>query len=383
MFKKVNNAAKSARKRKQSSSEAGTITIDLFSNIESDTHFTRHHTHAESDDAGAGAEETTTTATSSITSAVVRNKNTKRKLNPNVQSTSRASVHRKPKAGTAASSSSSSSDDDEDGDKKDVGVTYRSAKTSTLIGAGDQLATSTNQMETETDRDAQALFEKSLAVNKELEGQADDRVYRGLNNYTQFIKKRDTAAGNASSGMVRRGPIRAPAHLRATVRWDYQPDICKDYKETGFCGFGDSCKFLHDRSDYKAGWQLEQQEPGARKHGRGGGGDDDDDDGCGDDDTKYEIHSDDEELPFRCFICRQSFTDPVVTKCKHYFCEKCALQNFKKSSRCFICATQTGGVFNPAKELIARMRREGEDGENDEGGPSTTAGPDDDDSDSD
>jgi len=36
----------------------------------------------------------------------------------------------------------------------------------------------------------------------------------------------------------RQGPVRAPAHLRATVRWDYQPDICKDYKETGFCGFG-------------------------------------------------------------------------------------------------------------------------------------------------
>lgn len=57
----------------------------------------------------------------------------------------------------------------------------------------------------------------------------------------------------------RKGPIRAPAHLRATIRWDYQPDICKDYKETGFCGFGDSCKFLHDRSDYKHGWQLERE----------------------------------------------------------------------------------------------------------------------------
>lgn len=95
----------------------------------------------------------------------------------------------------------------------------------------------------------------------------------------------------------RKGPIRAPEHLRATVRWDYQPDICKDYKETGFCGFGgwfethtikisfihlptaiilfdtltiqfsscslrlpsDSCKFLHDRSDYKHGWQIERE----------------------------------------------------------------------------------------------------------------------------
>ena len=57
----------------------------------------------------------------------------------------------------------------------------------------------------------------------------------------------------------RRGPIRAPANLRSTVRWDYQPDVCKDFKETGFCGFGDSCKFMHDRSDYKHGWQLERE----------------------------------------------------------------------------------------------------------------------------
>ncbi len=36
----------------------------------------------------------------------------------------------------------------------------------------------------------------------------------------------------------RKGPLQAPQFLRTTVRWDYQPDICKDYKETGFCGFG-------------------------------------------------------------------------------------------------------------------------------------------------
>ena len=59
--------------------------------------------------------------------------------------------------------------------------------------------------------------------------------------------------------LFRKGPMRAPANLRATTRWDYAPDICKDYKETGFCGFGDSCKFMHDRSDYKFGWQLEKE----------------------------------------------------------------------------------------------------------------------------
>jgi hypothetical protein len=43
------------------------------------------------------------------------------------------------------------------------------------------------------------------------------------------------------------------------VRIDHEPCICKDYKETGFCGFGDSCKFIHDRGDYKMGWQIERE----------------------------------------------------------------------------------------------------------------------------
>jgi hypothetical protein len=55
------------------------------------------------------------------------------------------------------------------------------------------------------------------------------------------------------------GPIRAPAFLRSSCRFDYQPHICKDYKETGFCGYGDNCIYLHDRGDYKSGWQLEKE----------------------------------------------------------------------------------------------------------------------------
>lgn len=33
--------------------------------------------------------------------------------------------------------------------------------------------------------------------------------------------------------------------------------------------------------------------------------------------------NDDDDLPFKCILCRQSFVNPIVTKCKHYFCEKC------------------------------------------------------------
>lgn len=274
-------------------------------------------------------------------STVVR-KHKKLKTNLLVQSTSNPSKKKRVKA--------SDSDDSSDlSDHEAVLVSYKSKRDTGPSGPSDMGATATIEIETEKDRDAQAQFERAQAINKELKGKEDDKIYRGMQNYQQFYEKRDTAQGNASSGMVRKGPIRAPSNLRSTVRWDYQPDICKDYKETGYCGFGDSCKFLHDRSDYKFGWQLE------REMVEGTYGDDDDDP------HKYEIADDSDNLPFKCFICRQSFKDPIVTKCSHYFCEKCALDNYKKSTRCYICNVQTSGVFNPAKEILARMKGEAEE----------------------
>eukprot|EP00967_Tisochrysis_lutea_P010500 scaffold12024_cov22-Tisochrysis_lutea.AAC.1 len=40
--------------------------------------------------------------------------------------------------------------------------------------------------------------------------------------------------------------------------------LCKDYKETGFCSYGDSCKFMHDRGDYKMSWELDRVRIGMR-----------------------------------------------------------------------------------------------------------------------
>uniref|UniRef100_A0A8C4EXI7 Ring finger protein 113A n=1 Tax=Dicentrarchus labrax TaxID=13489 RepID=A0A8C4EXI7_DICLA len=237
----------------------------------------------------------------------------------------------------------SSSESEEDKEDKKITVAYKSTRSAKPEGPEDMGATATYELDTEKDKDAQAIFERSQKIQEELTGKEDDKIYRGINNYQKFIKPKDTTMGNASSGMVRKGPIRAPEHLRATVRWDYQPDICKDYKETGFCGFGDSCKFLHDRSDYKHGWQIERE----LEEGRYGANDDE----------NYEVSSDDEDMPFKCFICRESFKNPIVTKCKHYFCETCALQHYRKSKRCYVCNTQTNGVFNPAKELMAKMEK--------------------------
>ncbi|KAJ0403861.1 hypothetical protein P43SY_004834 [Pythium insidiosum] len=238
--------------------------------------------------------------------------------------------------------------------------------------AGD--ATYESQIDTEKDRDARAILERNLKVNEDGTADAESgKVYRGQAAYKNYIKKNEAQIGmNKYTGT--QGPIRAQTWARSICRFDYQPDICKDYKETGFCGYGDSCKFLHDRGDYKSGWQIEREyEEKERKRQQrlkqgldasaaraAGGGDDDDDD----DDDKYVIHSDEEDEDaggqFACTICREPFRNAVETLCGHFFCEQCALRHFKKSSRCFNCRKQTNGIFQVAEKLRQREREQRE-----------------------
>ncbi|KAF0977389.1 hypothetical protein FDP41_003381 [Naegleria fowleri] len=95
------------------------------------------------------------------------------------------------------------------------------------------------------------------------------------------------------------GPTKVSKHVRVTSRMDYQPDICKDYYETGFCGYGDNCKFAH---------------------------------------------------PFK---------DPIVTLCGHYFCSKCAIDRYNggKEPHCACCGQNTKGVFNTAHKIVAANKK--------------------------
>lgn len=183
-------------------------------------------------------------------------------------------------------------------------------------------------------------------------GDNDDGLYKGSSKYANFITKNP----NAPSRQV--GPLKAPTNIRTITVTDFAPDVCKDYKQTGFCGFGDSCKFLHAREDYKQGWELDrdweigtkgkrQQQPGTRRKNEEG--DDEDDDAAL------------EGIPFACIICKEPYTSPVITRCGHYFCEKCALQRYRKNPACAACGAGTGGVFNLAKNLkkLLDKKREG------------------------
>ncbi|KAG1736030.1 hypothetical protein EDB19DRAFT_1723263 [Suillus lakei] len=65
--------------------------------------------------------------------------------------------------------------------------------------------------------------------------------------------------------------------------------------ETGYCGFGDTCKFLHDRGTYLAGWQLDKLAETPRKQVE----------------DVSDSESDNEDIPFACLICRKPYTDPA------------------------------------------------------------------------
>lgn len=67
-----------------------------------------------------------------------------------------------------------------------------------------------------------------------------------------------------------------------------------------------------------------------------------------------------EGIPFACIICKKSYTNPIVTKCGHYFCEACALQRYRKNPACAACGAGTGGVFNGAKGLRKILERKRE-----------------------
>lgn len=223
--------------------------------------------------------------------------------------------------------------------------------------ARDAGATRARELDTATDRDGRALREKVLAQGAGGQGPAGEGLYKGQTGYTDFrsgFRREHTVAGDKAF----HGPLRASSAVRWSVRVDYQPDVCKDFKETGYCGWGDACKFLHDRGDYKAGWQLDKEweekerlrRRAEEKKAAGGG------------ESESEGAEEDDGLPFACLICRKAFQDPVVTLCGHYFCERCVLRH--KQARlglCPACQKPTKGIFNVAKAIIRKQRKAAEE----------------------
>src|ERR1700761_4311893 len=92
------------------------------------------------------------------------------------------------------------------------------------------------------------------------------------------------------------------------------------------------------------GWQLDKLAANPQKQAEDQSGSDSDD-----------------GLPFACLIGRHPFTDPVVTRCGHYFCSSCAIKRFAKTPKCAACGAPTGGIFNRADKIIEKINKKREE----------------------
>lgn len=248
--------------------------------------------------------------------------------------------------------------------KSGIAVTTSTAKgpqdfSKSTAFAGDRSATVTNlddatKQSNWFDADAaDPSKQKSTTTSK-----GASETYKGSANYSNFIQK------NTEQRSV--GPVKGPSTIRTITVTDFAPDVCKDYKQTGFCGFGDSCKFLHAREDYKQGWQLDKEWENVTKGKKLAGTTVASANRGAKTEEEDEEESMLENIPFACIICKEPYKNPVVTKCGHYYCEACALQRYRQKGgkACAACGTDTGGTFSVAKNLRklldkkrARIRR--------------------------
>lgn len=242
-------------------------------------------------------------------------------------------------------------------------TTKISADRSSVINPSNDATKTSNWYDESENKSAVNLPAKALLGSTRPQSQSqtpsgtDSQTYRGNSAYSNFISKNPDAPTRAPIG-----PIKAPTNIRTITVTDFAPDVCKDYKQTGFCGFGDSCKFLHAREDYKQGWELDRDwdilGKGKKKTNKGGlrsGGHGEvvDEEEAADDALL-------ENIPFACILCKEPYRNPIVTKCGHYFCEKCALNRYRRNPSCAACGAGTGGVFNGAKGLKKVLERKRE-----------------------
>jgi len=224
-----------------------------------------------------------------------------------------------------------------------------------------QPQSSTFEGATKYEADRSAVIAANTDATKQsnwYEEKADDALSStNLLGSTRSLSKPQSLIEKDSNAPDRKLGPQKSSNVRTITMTDYTPDVCKDYKQTGFCGFGDGCKFLHAREDYAAGWKLDRdweisnqgKQPSgtviasANRNAK----------------QKEEVVEEKKkEIPFACIICKNPYKNPIVTKCGHYFCESCALKRYSKDPTCAACGEKTYGVFSTAKNLQKRAKKE-------------------------
>jgi RING finger protein 113A len=168
------------------------------------------------------------------------------------RSKGKANFRKKPATPPPASDSGSdfTSSDDEEGRRikrrrKNVAVTASSAANATRKDHAAEQPTRTGPIPLSTSNDAtkssnwydEDLSAKNLLGSTRAQSSTaavPDGTYKGAANYQSFIQK------NPDAPSKQFGPIKAATNVRTVTVMDFAPDVCKDWKQTGWCGFGKS-----------------------------------------------------------------------------------------------------------------------------------------------
>lgn len=158
----------------------------------------------------------------------------------------KANFRKKPATPPPASDSGSDFSSDDDGEgrrikrrRKNVAVTASSTANPTrrapdvpesaapapLTSSND--ATKQSNWYDEEDLSAKNLL-GSTRVKPQTSTSGPDGTYKGASNYTSFIQKNPDAPKQF-------GPVKASTNVRTVTTMDFAPDVCKDWKQTGFC----------------------------------------------------------------------------------------------------------------------------------------------------
>ena len=212
------------------------------------------------------------------------------------------------------------------------------------------------------------------------------------------------------------GPSKINRHFKNPITVDYNPSICKDFKDSGYCTWGSTCIYAHDRTEYKRGWELDKEwenkmrEKGERylkkmeviynrdkinfekkngseiidKNDFGKKNDFGNKNVFGKkidfennqkidflnfkDKKKGEFNLEDAEISdflsdeenhlFKCYFCKKKFDKPTLMSCQHIFCEKCVFEFYRKIKKCQICNLKWSPIFNNGESLVKILRRE-------------------------
>lgn len=171
---------------------------------------------------------------------------------------------------------------------------------------------------------------KPLDDTLEKVGKATDNAQPVTSKKTYALQKQSSAVAGRSEKYQF-----SPDNAKPTCRFDYAKDLCKDYNESGYCVFGDTCIFLHDRGDYKSGWELELDWNNQMK--------------ASSEAALAKEEPSDNEMDSTCKICQKELQAPVSAECGHIFCETCALSEMNTSKKCPLCKKTWKGSFKVIK----------------------------------